>query len=185
MAQIVSNRVTSKIKIFNANWFHLSFALFELFPQRLSFCSFWALSVILILSSYAKPSQSQTGITKSETFHARLPQTALLHVLTSSSFSFLFYTGNVMQYFLIALFALIMVLVVLISLGAWFHSLVDRESHIFLLFEEKRLSSLNLSGTYYGQPVLDHLAVVQLDNRLYMNCKIKQQKWLNLKNKIK
>ena len=120
MAQIVSNRVTSKIKIFNANWFHLSFALFELFPQRLSFCSFWALSVILILSSYAKPSQSQTGITKSETFHARLPQTALLHVLTSSSFSFLFYTGNVMQYFLIALFALIMVLVVLISSGAWF-----------------------------------------------------------------
>ena len=93
----------------------LSLAHFELFPQRLSFCSFWALSVILILSSYAKPSQSQTGITKSETFHFRLPQTALLHVLTSSSFSFLFYTGNVMQYFLIALFALIMVLVVLIS----------------------------------------------------------------------
>ena len=89
MAQIVSNRVTSKIKIFNANWFHLSFALFELFPQRLSFCSFWALSVILILSSYAKPSQSQTGITKSETFHARLPQIVLLPCLCLI-FSFVF-----------------------------------------------------------------------------------------------
>ena len=53
----------------------LSLAHFELFPQRLSFCSFWALSVILILSSYAKPSQSQTGITKSETFQFGLPQT--------------------------------------------------------------------------------------------------------------
>ena len=120
-----------------------------------------------------------TGITRSETLHARLPQTVLLPCLASSVsffftisliltrcrhrvrqvllsqrlfmpgcprlpssmssplfFLFRFHTGSGMQCFLIALFAVIIVFIVLISSGARFHSLVASPRKLFLALVE-------------------------------------------------